>query len=138
MVVEYGRYIMHLGITNLQDYSVGMDLRLSKEVEKKADNADTDDSEIIKNQRTLLKDYVRKQKSTICECNKLSQNNNAISNINVGMSMQNKIYEQLEIEQGEMKVILEFPQDSRDEDSIKEEVKSILSKILHEHLEKIS
>lgn len=105
---------MRLDVINLQDSSNDLPLEFLKRIDG------------------------RKQKLTVCECNKLSQNNNVISNINAGMPMQNKIYKQLEIEQGEMKVILEFPQDSKDEDYIKEEVKSILSKILQEHLEKIS
>lgn len=98
---------MHLDITNLKDYSAGLGF--------KEDN----------------------KKLTVCECDKPLRNSNILKNIDVGRSMQNKNYEQLKMEEGKMKVILEFPQDSKDEDSVKE-VKSILSRMLQEHIEKIS
>lgn len=47
-------------------------------------------------------------------------------------------YNQIEMEQGGMKVILEFPSKSEKEESIKQEVKGILSSVLQEQLEKIS
>lgn len=42
----------------------------------------------------------------------------------------------LKLEQNGMRVILEFPKESPDEETIKKEVKKLLSYILQEHLSK--
>lgn len=57
---------------------------------------------------------------TFCECDKLTENNHVIKH---------------DVEHKGMKVILEFPQESKDNNSIKE-VKLILSEMLQEHFDK--
>lgn len=46
-------------------------------------------------------------------------------------------YDQIETEKGGMKVILEFPRKPEREETIRQEVKGILSSALQEYLEKI-
>ena len=72
------------------------------------------------------------------ECDGLSGNKNVISMIKLEKPMIDTDYNQIEMEQGRMKVILEFPSKSEKEESIKQEVKGILSSVLQEQLEKIS
>lgn len=72
------------------------------------------------------------------ECDGLSGNKNVISMIKLEKPMIDTDYNQIEMEQGGMKVILEFPSKSEKEESIKQEVKGILSSVLQEPLEKIS
>lgn len=70
------------------------------------------------------------------ECGKLQNNNIVINSIDMERSMINETYQQLEINQSGMKVILEFPQQAENEESIKKEVKSVLISILHEQMRK--
>lgn len=70
------------------------------------------------------------------ECDKLQNNNIVINSIDMERSMINETYQQLEINQSGMKVILEFPQQAENEESIKKEVKSVLISILHEQMRK--
>ena len=49
--------------------------------------------------------------------------------------MKNKEYRQFEMEQNGMQIILEFPRKSKEEESIRKEVREILSDILQEDLE---
>lgn len=76
--------------------------------------------------------------SSICEYDKLSQNNNIVNRINLENPMQDTIYEELVTEQKGMKVRLKFPQNAKNENLIKEEVKNILSSLLQEYLRNIS
>lgn len=52
--------------------------------------------------------------------------------------MKQDVFKKVEIMQGSMKVILEFPGQSELDETIKREVQSILSSTLQEHLQKIS
>ena len=70
------------------------------------------------------------------ECDKLQNNNIVVNSIDMERSMINETYQQLEINQRGMKVILEFPQQAENEESIKKEVKSVLISILHEQMRK--
>lgn len=124
---------MSLEMAKSKNYSADLNMFFSKECEKK----NSDNSKNNWNQIELPDGNGKKQKLLANECNKLSPNNNVISNINAEQSMQNKEYKQLEMKQDGMKVILEFPEDSKNEDSI-EEVKLILKDLLQEHIEKIT
>jgi len=68
------------------------------------------------------------------ECDKLQNNNIVENNVYMGLSMTNTTYQQLETNQGGFKVILEFPSQAENEESIKQEVKDILFKTLQENL----
>lgn len=70
------------------------------------------------------------------ECDKLQNNNIVVNSIDMERSMINETYQQLEINQSGMKVILEFPQQAENEESIKKEVKSVLISMLHEQMRK--
>lgn len=70
------------------------------------------------------------------ECDKLQNNNIVVNSIDMERSMINETYQQLEINRSGMKVILEFPQQAENEESIKKEVKSVLISILHEQMRK--
>lgn len=70
------------------------------------------------------------------ECDKLQNNNIVVNSIDMERSMINETYQQLEINQSGMKVILEFPQQAENEESIKKEVKSVLISILHDQMRK--
>lgn len=70
------------------------------------------------------------------ECDKLQYNNIVVNSIDMERSMINETYQQLEINRSGMKVILEFPQQAENEESIKKEVKSVLISILHEQMRK--
>lgn len=75
---------------------------------------------------------------TANECDGLSGNKNVISMLKLEKPMTDTNYNQIEMEEGGMKVILEFPSKSENEESIKQEIKGILSSVLQEQLEKIS
>lgn len=70
------------------------------------------------------------------ECDKLQNNNIVVNSIDMERSMINETYQQLEINRSGMKVILEFPQQAENEESIKKEVKSVLISILHKQMRK--
>lgn len=70
------------------------------------------------------------------ECDKLQNNNIVTNSIEMERSMINETYQQLEINQSGMKVILEFPQQAEKEEAIKAEVKSVLISILREQMRK--
>lgn len=70
------------------------------------------------------------------ECDKLQNNNIVTNSIEMERSMINETYQQLEINQSGMKVILEFPQQVEKEEAIKAEVKSVLISILREQMRK--
>ena len=70
------------------------------------------------------------------ECDKLQNNNIVVNSIDMERSMINETYQQLEINRSGMKVILEFPQQAENEESIKKEVKSVLISILHDQMRK--
>lgn len=72
------------------------------------------------------------------ECDKLPSNNIVKNDIDVELSMTNTTYQQLETNQGGYKVVLEFPKQSENEESIKQEVKLILASALQERLRKSS
>ena len=72
------------------------------------------------------------------ECDKLPSNNIVKNDIDVELSMTNTTYQQLETNQGGYKVVLEFPKQSENEESIKQEVKLILASVLQERLRKSS
>lgn len=62
-----------------------------------------------------------------------------VSKSNQEIFMKEEDYRKVEIEQNNMQIILNFPKKSKDEeDSIKKEVKQILSDMLQEYLAKIS
>lgn len=70
------------------------------------------------------------------ECDMLQNNNIVMNNIDMELSMTNTTYQQIETNHGGMKVVLEFPQQVKDEEAIKQEVRSILISVLHERLRK--
>lgn len=72
------------------------------------------------------------------ECDKLPSNNIVKNDIDVELSMTNTTYQQLETNQGGYKVVLEFPKQSENEETIKQEVKLILASALQERLRKSS
>lgn len=72
------------------------------------------------------------------ECDKLQTNTIVLNNVDMELDMTNTTYHQLETNQGGYKVVLEFPKQSKCEDAIKQEVKSILASALQEHLRKSS
>lgn len=52
--------------------------------------------------------------------------------------MEQDDFKKVEVMQGSMKIILEFPRQSEQDETIKREVRFILSSTLQEHLQKIS
>ena len=72
------------------------------------------------------------------DCDKLPSNNIVKNDIDVELSMTNTTYQQLETNQGGYKVVLEFPKQSENEETIKQEVKLILASALQERLRKSS
>lgn len=72
------------------------------------------------------------------ECDKLPSNNIVVNSIGKELDMTNTTYQQLETNQGGYKVILEFPRQSENEETIKQEVKLILASTLQERLKKSS
>ena len=70
------------------------------------------------------------------ECDKLQDNNIVVNSIDMELSMTNTTYQQIETNYSGMKVVLEFPEQVKDEETIKHEVKEILSNILHEQYRK--
>lgn len=73
------------------------------------------------------------------ECDKLPNNNIVKNDIEVEQSMTKTTYQQqTEIKKGGMKVIIECPDYSDEDDKIKDEVRLILVNALQEHLKKIS
>ncbi len=74
----------------------------------------------------------------VSEYDKLFLNRNRINKVDRGSSMKQEDCKCLELKQNGVRVILEFPRKSENEEKIKREVKEILSGILQEHLTKIS
>lgn len=72
------------------------------------------------------------------ECDKSPSNIIVPSRIIVRSSMNHNSYQQYEMKRGGMKVTLEFPKQSQDDEKVKQEVKSILASALQEQLQKIS
>ena len=72
------------------------------------------------------------------EYDKLSNNTIETNNINTELAMTQETYQQLEKNQGNYKLVLEFPNQPVNSDTIKQEVKSILASALQEHLKKSS
>ena len=72
--------------------------------------------------------------TAIKEYDKPVQNMDRVNNISMEMSMQDSVYEQLEMEESGMKIILMFPYSSDDVATIHEEVKQILSNLLQEQI----
>lgn len=71
-------------------------------------------------------------------CDKFSNNKIVISNCIMSDTMKQDDFKKVEVMQGSMKVILEFPKQSEQDETIKREVRSLLSSTLQEHLQKIS
>ena len=72
------------------------------------------------------------------EYDKLSNNTIETNNMNTELAMTQETYQQLEKNQGNYKLVLEFPNQPVNSDTIKQEVKSILASALQEHLKKSS
>lgn len=72
------------------------------------------------------------------ECDKAPSNIIELDKYIVRGSMKKNNYEQHEMKCGGMKVILEFPKQSDNDEKVKQEVKAILSSALQEQLQKIS
>ena len=72
------------------------------------------------------------------EYDKLSDNTIETNNMNTELAMTQETYQQLEKNQGNYKLVLEFPDQPVNSDTIKQEVKSILASALQEHLKKSS
>lgn len=72
------------------------------------------------------------------EYDKLSDNTIETNNMNTELAMTQETYQQLEKNQGNYKLVLEFPNQPVNSDTIKQEVKSILASALQEHLKKSS
>lgn len=72
------------------------------------------------------------------EYDKLSDNTIETNNMNTELAMTQETYQQLEKNQGNYKLVLEFPNQPVNSDTIKQEVKSILASALQEHLMKSS
>ena len=72
------------------------------------------------------------------EYGKLSDNTIETNNMNTELAMTQETYQQLEKNQGNYKLVLEFPNQPVNSDTIKQEVKSILASALQEHLKKSS
>jgi hypothetical protein len=70
-------------------------------------------------------------------CDKFSHNKILVSNCIMRDIMKQGDFEKIEVTQGSMKVILEFPTQSEQDETIKKEVRSILSSTLQEYLQKI-
>lgn len=71
------------------------------------------------------------------ECDKSVWNIYIVSNKSLEQIMSESIYNQLETERKEFRVILEFPNKSDNETVIHEEVRQILSNLLQEQIAKI-
>lgn len=71
-------------------------------------------------------------------CDKFSNDKIVVSNSIMRDTMKQDNFKKVEVMQGSMKVILEFPKQSEQDETIKREVRSILSSTLQEHLQKIS
>ena len=72
------------------------------------------------------------------EYDKLSDNTIETNNMNTELAMTQETYQQLEKNQCNYKLVLEFPNQPVNSDTIKQEVKSILASALQEHLKKSS
>lgn len=72
------------------------------------------------------------------ECDNHSQNNNVVRFTPQEIPMSDMSYQQVEHEKDGMKIVLEFPTKSEQTESLNKEVKSILSSVLQEQLQKIS
>ena len=72
------------------------------------------------------------------EYDKLSDNTIETNNMNTELAMTQETYQQLEKNQGNYKLVLEFPNQPVNSDTIKQEVKSILASALQEQLKKSS
>lgn len=71
-------------------------------------------------------------------CDKFSNDKIVVSNSIMRGTMKQDNFKKVEVMQGNMKVILEFPKQSEQDETIKREVRSLLSSTLQEHLQKIS
>ena len=71
-------------------------------------------------------------------CDKFSNDKIVVSNSIMRDTMKQDNFKKVEVMQGSMKVILEFPKQSEQDETIKREVRFILSSTLQEHLQKIS
>lgn len=81
-------------------------------------------------------DTVKAKRGRIPEYDKPFHNRNKINNFDTDISMGQEGYEHLERKQNNMQLILEFPKKPENEETIKREVKEILSGILLEYLKK--
>ncbi len=66
------------------------------------------------------------------------QNSNTIRVIYPEFPMSDNTYQRIEQEENGIKVVLEFPMQSEQIDILQQEIKSILSSVLREQLQKIS
>lgn len=70
--------------------------------------------------------------TAIHACDKPFRNKYVTSNLSMGMSMGDRTYTQMETKWNEIKVIMEFPEKSDEETTIRQEVEQLLSSILEE------
>lgn len=75
---------------------------------------------------------------TITEYDRLTPNNILLTDVAKEQTLTDTAYKQFEMKHKGVKVIFEFPEKTEDEETIKQEVKSILTNALQEHLNKIS
>lgn len=75
---------------------------------------------------------------TIKECDKFNKNIYIVTNKSMEKSMSAENYKRLETTSKGYRLILEFPDKSDKESVIHEEVKQLLSNLLHEQIMKIS
>lgn len=75
---------------------------------------------------------------TITECDKLQENTIIVNGIREFDMNKATAYQKKEIKHEEMKVYLEFPAPTEEDNNIKKEVKDILTNALQEQMKKIS
>lgn len=75
---------------------------------------------------------------TITECDKLRKNTIVVNGIMELAMKESTAYQKKEIRHEGMKVYLEFPEPTENDNQIKKEVKDILTNALQEHIKKIS
>lgn len=76
--------------------------------------------------------------NTITECDKLRKNTIVVNGIRELAMKEATAYQKKEIKCEGMKVYVEFPKPTQNDNQIKKEVKDILTNALQEHMKKIS
>ncbi|MEY8426883.1 hypothetical protein AALA00_04010 [Lachnospiraceae bacterium 46-15] len=88
--------------------------------------------------RTYQGSVYHRKGNTPFAWDKIFQNSNIVRIIRLGFSMSDITYQQIVQEKNGIKVVLEFPTQPEQTEILQQEIKSILSSVLREQLQKIS